>query len=88
MVENIVVFASQIEGRCNSLTSMILMLGVVFASQIEGRCNSLTSMILMLGVVCASQIEGRCNEFARPLRPRVGCLCLSNRRQMQPRDSS
>lgn len=39
MVENIVVFASQIEGRCNSLTSMILMLGVVCASQIEGRCN-------------------------------------------------
>ena len=39
MVGNIVVFASQIEGRCNTIQRISEWIFVVFASQIEGRCN-------------------------------------------------
>ena len=40
MVGNIVVCASQIEGRCNRFEPEKLAERVVCASQIEGRCNS------------------------------------------------
>ena len=39
MVGNIVVFASQIEGRCNIVIIKKKEYEVVCASQIEGRCN-------------------------------------------------
>ena len=39
MVGNIVVCASQIEGRCNIIPHYNAQLDVVCASQIEGRCN-------------------------------------------------
>ena len=39
MVGNIVVCASQIEGRCNDLLTVTVKKNVVCASQIEGRCN-------------------------------------------------
>ena len=39
MVGNIVLFDSQIEGRCNNGYSLVAEQCVVCASQIEGRCN-------------------------------------------------
>ena len=41
MVGNIVVCASQIEGRCNVKYEKVNVMDVVCASQIEGRCNGI-----------------------------------------------
>ena len=56
-----VVYASQIEGRCNARERDNHPPKVVYASQIEGRCNRVPLFSCSRIVVYASQIEGRCN---------------------------
>ena len=54
MVGNIVVCASQIEGRCNKIVNGQMSVPVVCASQIEGRCNAFRYHPISHLVVCAS----------------------------------